>query len=608
MSAKRRRGQSIAPPKWRVRLVLFALACCAAALEARVLYLQFERQDFLVSQGESRYLHTVPITAHRGPIVDRYGEPLAVSTPVDSIYVDPREIKGSLHRLGELAAALGLDENAVTSRVTSNLDRGFVYLKRHLPPSQAAQVLALGIPGVKTQREYRRYYPAGEVVGHVIGFTNIDDVGLEGLELEYDYWLKGEDGSKRVLQDRLGRVVRDVELIKEARPGRTLRTSLDLRLQYVAYRELKAAVADNNAKSGSAVVLDATTGEVLAMVNQPAFNPNDRSQFEVERYKNRAVTDIFEPGSSFKPLALAAAIDTGMYGPDSIIDTSPGRLVVSGRTLTSDDPPLGKVSLTTILARSSNVGTARVALEMEPDYMWSVLSGFGIGRLTQSGFPGESAGVLRDPQHWRPIEQATMSYGYGLSVTTLQLARAYAAIAAGGVIRPVTFLAVDEPPEGTRVVSERTARAVITMLEAVVGPEGTGRRAAVDNYRIAGKTGTAWKSSDGGYSRNRYTAWFAGLAPASAPRLVVVVMLDEPSGGAYYGGEVAAPVFANIVSAALRLLAVPPDALPEPPLTVPRPGVIDSRLTRVPPVPAPAPDSADADTAVSLVTHREARR
>ena len=608
MSAKRRKGHSISPPKWRVGLVLFGLACCAAALEARVLYLQFVSQDFLAEQGENRHLRTVQITAHRGTIVDRHGEPLAVSTPVDSIWVSPREMKDSLHRLGELAAALGLDENAVTARVTSNLEREFVYLRRHLAPSQAADVLALGIPGVKTIREYRRYYPAAEVVGHVVGFTDVDDVGQEGLELEYDYWLKGEHGSKRILQDRLGRNIRDIELIKEARPGQTLRTSLDLRLQYVAYRELKAAVADSSARSGSAVVLDPATGEVLAMVNQPAFNPNDRSQFEVDRYKNRAVTDIFEPGSSFKPFALAAAIEAGMYTPDSVIDTSPGQLIVSGRPLTSDDPPLGKVTLTTVLAKSSNVGTGRVALEMDREYMWSVLSGFGIGRLTQSGFPGESAGVLRDPQHWRPIEQATMSYGYGLSVTTLQLARAYAALASGGVIRPVSFLALDEPSEGVRVVSERTAAQMITMLEAVVGPNGTGRRAAVDNYRIAGKTGTAWKSSDGGYSRNRYTAWFAGLAPASDPRLVVVVMLDEPTGGSYYGGEVAAPVFANIVSAALRLLAVPPDALPERPLTVPSPGLIDSRLTHVPPVPLPDPEGAGGDTAVSLVTHREAGR
>jgi len=605
MSARRRRRQSIAPPKWRVGLVLFGLACCAAALEARVLYLQFVSQDFLAEQGDNRHLRTVQITANRGMIVDRNGEPLAVSTPVDSIWVSPREMKDSLHRLGELAAALSLDESSLTARITSNLEREFVYVKRHIAPSQAAQVLALGIPGVKSIREYRRYYPAAEVVGHVVGFTDVDDVGQEGLELEYDYWLKGEHGRKRILQDRLGRNIRDIELIKEARSGRTLRTSLDLRIQYVAYRELKAAVADSNARSGSAVVLDAETGEVLAMVNQPAFNPNDRSQFEVERYKNRAVTDIFEPGSSFKPFALAAAIEAGLYGPDSLIDTSPGRLVVSGRSLTSDDPPLGKVTLTTVLAKSSNVGTGRIALEMDREYMWSVLSGFGIGRLTQSGFPGESAGVLRDAHHWRPIEQATMSYGYGLSVTTLQLARAYAAIAAGGMIRPVSFLALDEPPEGTRVVSERTASQLIEMMEAVVGPNGTGRRAAVENYRIAGKTGTAWKSSGGGYSRNRYTAWFAGVAPASAPRLVVVVMLDEPTGGSYYGGEVAAPVFASITSAALRLLAVPPDALPEPPLTVPPPGLIDSRLTRVPP--APAPLGPDEET-VSLVTHREGAR
>jgi cell division protein FtsI (penicillin-binding protein 3) len=606
MSAKPRKSRTLAPPKWRVVLVLFGLACCAAALEARVLYLQFVSQDFLEEQGDNRHLRTVQITAHRGTIVDRHGEPLAVSTPVDSIWASPKEMRDSLDRLGELAAALRVDEAALTRRITSNLDREFVYLRRHLQPSQAAGVLALGIPGVKTIREYRRYYPAAEVVGHVVGFTDVDDVGQEGLELEYDYWLKGEHGRKRIVQDRLGRHIRDVELIQEAKPGRTLRTSLDLRLQYVAYRELKAAVAESNALSGSAVVLDPATGEVLAMVNQPAFNPNDRSQFEVSRYLNRAVTDIFEPGSSFKPFALAAAIEAGMYGPDSIIDTSPGTLIVRGRRVTDDTSNLGKISLTTVLAKSSNVGTGRIALEMDAQYMWSVLSGFGIGRLTQSGFPGESAGVLRDPQHWREVEQATMSYGYGLSVTALQLARAYAALASGGEIRPVSFLGVDEPPQGSRVVSERTASQVIQMLEAVVGPDGTGRRAAVENYRIAGKTGTAWKYADGGYSKNRYTAWFAGVAPATSPRLVVVVMIDEPTGGSYYGGEVAAPVFSNIVTAAMRLLAVPPDALPEPPLTVPPTGLIDSRLTRVPPV--PTAEGVDASTAVSLVTHNEAAR
>src|SRR5690606_30763667 len=371
----------------------------------------------------------------------------------------------------------------------------------------------------------------------------------------------------------------------------------------LAYRELKAAAADSNARAASAVVLDPATGEVLAMVNQPAFNPNDRGQFDVSRYKNRAVTDIFEPGSSFKPFALAAAIEAGLVTPSSLIDTS--SVKIGNRVFSDDDQSLGTVTLTTVLAKSSNLGTMRVALELEPSYMWSVLSGFGIGRLTNSGFPGESAGLLRDPDTWRPVEQATMSYGYGLSVTTLQLARAYAALASGGVLRPVSLIAVDEPPEGTRVVSARTAAQVLTMMEAVVGPDGTGRRAAVENYRIAGKTGTAWKAAAGGYSRDRYTAWFAGVAPASDPRLVVVVMIDEPKGGSYYGGDVAAPVFSRIVAGALRILAVPPDALPVPPLKVPSSDeALYPTLTRLVP-PAVSPDGVE--TAVSLASHGAAR-
>jgi cell division protein FtsI (penicillin-binding protein 3) len=569
MSRKRRnRPAEIAPGRWRGVVLLLCFGLAAAALEARVLYLQLVSQDFLAEQGDNRHLRTVQISAHRGLITDRYGEPLAVSTPVDSIWANPKEMKSSLDRLPELAAALGLDAEWLARRVTSNLGREFVYLRRHLAPAQAANVLSLGIPGVSSLREYRRYYPAGEVVGHVVGFTDVDDVGQEGLELAFDYWLAGEPGSKRILQDRLGRIIGDVELIKESRPGRTLRTSLDLRLQYLAYRELKAAVSETQAKSGSAVLLDPATGEVLAMVNQPAYNPNDRSQFDVARYRNRAVTDIFEPGSSFKPFALAAALEEGLYAPHSIIDTSPGFLRVGSRILTEDHSNLGPISVTTVLAKSSNVGTGKIALEMEPERMWGVLSSFGVGKLTDSGFPGESAGVLHDPRRWRAVEQATMSYGYGLSVTTLQLARAYGTIAAGGVLRPVSLLALDEPPPGERAVTEQTAAAMLHMMEAVVSPEGTGQQAAIRNYRIAGKTGTAWKSSAGGYSKNRYTAVFAGLAPASDPRLVAVIVIDEPQGGAYYGGEVAAPVFSRIVSGALRLLAVPPDALPEPPLTI----------------------------------------
>ncbi|MBN1237988.1 MAG: penicillin-binding protein 2 [Gammaproteobacteria bacterium] len=569
MSRRRRnRPAQVAPGRWRGVVLLLALGLAAAALEGRVLYLQLVSQDFLAEQGDNRHLRTVQIAAHRGLITDRHGEPLAVSTPVDSIWANPKDMKSSLDRLPELAGALGVDGEWLARRITSNLNREFVYLRRHLPPAQSANVLGLSIPGVSAVREYRRYYPAGEVVGHVVGFTDVDDVGQEGLELAFDHWLAGEPGSKRILQDRLGRTIGDVELIRESRPGRTLRTSLDLRLQYLAYRELKAAVSETNAKSGSAVLLDPATGEVLAMVNQPAYNPNDRTQFEVARYRNRAVTDIFEPGSSFKPFALAAALEYGLYRPSSIIDTSPGYLKVGSRIVTEDHDDLGAVTMTTVLAKSSNVGTGKIALEMEPERMWEVLSSFGIGRLTESGFPGESAGVLHDFRRWRPVEQATMSYGYGLSVTTLQLARAYAALAGGGMLRPVSLLALSEPPRGEQAVTEQTAAAMLRMMEAVVSPEGTGQQAAVRNYRIAGKTGTAWKSSAGGYSKNRYTAVFAGVAPATDPRLVAVIVIDEPQGGAYYGGDVAAPVFSRIVSGALRLLAVPPDALPEPPLTI----------------------------------------
>jgi cell division protein FtsI (penicillin-binding protein 3) len=551
----------------RGAVLLAAFALGAIALESRILYLQLVNREFLTAQANDRQLRTVEISAHRGSLTDRYGEPLAVSTPVDTIVANPRELNDALDRLHELANAMDLDEDALARKITSNLDREFVYLERHLKPAKTEQVLSLGLPGVSSVREYQRYYPAGEVVGHLLGFTDIDDRGQEGLEAEFDQWLKGENGSKRVLQDRLGRAI-GVELISEARPGRDLRVSIDLRLQYLAYRELKAAVADSRARSGTAVVLDPNTGEVLAMVNQPSYNPNDRSQYSAERYRNRALTDIYEPGSSFKPLALAAAIENGGYKATTIVDTAPGFLRVSDGLVVQDDSNLGKISLTTVLARSSNVGAARIALTMEPQDIWRVLSAFGIGRLTDSGYPGESAGRLNDPRHWRTVGQATIAYGYGVSVTPLQLARAYSAIAADGVVRPVSMLALDKPPPGERAISAATARALTQMLEAVVSPAGTGKRAAVRNYHVAGKTGTAQKAVVGGHSDERHTAFFAGFAPATQPRLVVVVVIDEPQGAAYYGADVAAPVFANIVTGALRVLAVPPDALPPAPLTV----------------------------------------
>jgi cell division protein FtsI (penicillin-binding protein 3) len=566
--SRRKKSQQVIWRRWRSVALLSGFVLAGGALEGRLIYLQLVDREFLAAQGDDRHIRTVQMSAHRGPIVDRNGEPLAVSTPVDTIWANPKDLMPAIERVGELAEILDVEEDWLVRRVTSNLDREFVYLRRHLRPDDAASALLLGLPGVGTLREYRRYYPSGEVSGHLLGFTNIDDQGQEGLELAYDYWLRGETGRKRVVQDRLGRIIEDVELLAPARAGRTLTTSLDLRVQYLAYRELKRAVAESGAMSGSVVVLDVETGEVLAMVNQPSFNPNDRSQLDVARYRNRAVTDIFEPGSSFKPFVVAAALETGRYEPASTVDTSPGYLRVGGKIITQDYNDLGEIDLATILARSSNVGVGKLALDLEQRQLWGVLSSFGIGSLTESGFPGESAGVLNDPEFWRPVGQATLAYGYGLSVTALQLAQAYTVIAADGIQRPVSLVAVDTAPAGRPVVSAATARAVRGMLETVVSEHGTGLRAAVQNYRVAGKTGTAWKSGVGGYSKDRYLAVFAGLAPVTAPKIVAAVIIDEPRGEDYYGGEVAAPVFSRIVGGTLRLLAVPPDGLAEPLSTV----------------------------------------
>ncbi len=551
---------------WRSAVLLLGFALCAAALEGRILYLQLVDRDFLAEQANDRHLRTVQISAHRGSLTDRYGDPLAVSTPVDTIYANPKELKSALDRLGELATALDLDDEWLARKITSNLDREFVYLERRVAPAKAQRVLDLDLPGVGTIREYRRYYPAGEVTSHVVGFTDIDDLGQEGIEAAFDHWLKGEPGSKQVLQDRRGQAI-DVELLRAARPGRDLRTSIDLRLQYLAYRELKAVVGDSGARWGSVVVLDPRTGEVLAMVNQPSYNPNaERSLYPPANFRNRAVTDMFEPGSSFKPFVMAAALESGDYSPRTMIDTA-GAISINDRVIT-DPKNLGRISLTTVLAKSSNVGAARVALTREPKAISDVLTGFGIGRLTDSAFPGESAGRLDDPKYWSTIGQTTLSYGYGVAVTTLQLARAYAAIAADGVLRPVSLLRLDEVPPGERVISADTAADLTLMLEAVVSPDGTGYRAAVRNFHVAGKTGTTQKAGVGGYDDDRHGAIFGGFAPATAPRIVVVVMIDEPQGAAYHGGDIAAPVFANIVSGALRVLAVPPDAPPAPPPTV----------------------------------------
>ena len=542
-----------------VVLVFFGLA--ATSLLARAVHLQILNKDFLNDQADSRHLRTEAITAHRGTITDRHGEPLAISTPVDSIWANPKELAGAVDRLPKLAHVLGVESQVLMNRVTREMNKEFVYLKRHLTPDQARRVLALDLPGVNVQREYRRYYPAGEVTGHLVGFTNIDDKGLEGLELAFNHWLSGEAGKKRVLKDRLGRSIEDVESIRPPKPGKELRTSIDLRLQYVAYRALKAAIQRFSADSGSIVILDVQTGEVLAIANQPTYNPNDRLQFVPDRYRNRAITDIFEPGSSIKPLVVAAALESGHYQPNSIVDTSPGYFMVGAKTI-EDTRNLGRVSLATILSRSSNVGMSKIAMNLEPDQLWSTMTRFGLGALTSSGFPGESAGLLTHFNHWQEISQATLAYGYGVSVTPLPLAQAYSALGNDGIVQPVSLVALDEAVPGTRVLDPETANSVRRMLEEVVRPGGTGSKAKVTGYRVAGKTGTAWKFAAGGYSKDKYLSVFAGLAPASDPRLATVVVIDEPKGELYYGSDVAAPVFADVMTESLRLMAVPPDALP----------------------------------------------
>lgn len=545
----------------RVSVVIAFFVLVAGSLVARAVHLQVFNKDFLNQQADSRHLRTEKIFAHRGSITDRNGDPLAISTPVDSVWANPKKLAVAIDRVPALARSLDLDSELLMRRITRSMDKEFLYLKRHLNPDQAHTVMALKLPGVNVIREYRRYYPAGEVTGHLVGFTNIDDDGQEGLELAFNHWLSGDSGAKRVLKDRLGRSVENVESIRPPRHGKDLRTSIDLRLQYLSYRTLKAAIQQYKAESGSIVILDIATGEVLAMANQPTYNPNDRAQYSAERYRNRAITDIFEPGSSIKPLIIAAALESGRYRANSIVDTAPGYVVVGPKKI-EDPRNLGRISLTTVLSRSSNVGATKIALSLEPEQLWGTLTRFGLGSLTASGFPGESAGMLTHYSDWRQISQATLGYGYGVSVTPLQLVQAYAAIGSGGVIRPVSLVRLDEPVPGERIVDRETAVAVRRMMEEVVRPGGTGNNASIAGYRVAGKTGTAWKFAAGGYSEDKYFSIFAGLVPASNPRLAAVVVIDEPSGDLYYGSDVAAPVFANVMAESLRLLAIPPDALP----------------------------------------------
>lgn len=547
----------------RRRFVLGLLLIAAALLVWRLVDLHVLRKDFLQGEGDARALRVVSMAAHRGMIVDRHGEPLAISTPVDSVWANPGDVQFEGKQRAQLARLLGMSSEQLQKSISTHSKREFVYLQRHVHPDLAQQIINLKIPGVSLQREYRRYYPTGEVSGHVLGFTNIDDIGQEGMELAYDDWLRGHAGSKRVIKDRLGHVIADVESIESPQPGKNLQISIDRRLQYLAYTELKAAVQKHKALSASLVMMDVKTGEILAMVNQPTFNPNNRKDLQGKRYRNRAVTDLFEPGSTIKPFTIAAALDAGLYQADTMIDTSPGFYKVGTNTV-RDTRNYGSIDVASVIMKSSNVGASKIALSLPAERIWTLFRKVGFGEITSSGFPGESSGLLTDYKKWRDIDRATLAFGYGMSVTPLQLAQAYTVFARQGKMQPATMLRVGEghdSPAPIPVMKASTAKSVLRMLESVVTTEGTGIQAQVRGYRVAGKTGTARKSGVGGYVDDRYVAVFAGLAPVSNPRIVTVVMVNEPGGKEYYGGLVAAPVFAHVTAGALRLLNVAPDNL-----------------------------------------------
>ena len=552
-----------AVPEWRFATIIALLVGLVSLLAWRVLVLQVLDTDrgyeFLQDQGDARTVRTVHIPAHRGVIMDRNGEPLAVSTPVESIWINPKQLADQQSRWPELAAALGMGRRELANKITDNGNRQFVYLRRQMAPDEAAKVLALKIHGVNMQREYKRYYPAGEVAAHVVGFTNIDDEGQEGIELAYNSWLKGHPGSKRVLKDLHGNVFRDIGQEKPAESGKDLMLSIDMRLQYVAYRELKAAMKRLDAKAGSIVMLDAYTGEVLAMANQPSYNPNNRHDLLPGSTRNRAITDMFEPGSTVKPFTIVAALESGRYQPHTPVDTNPGYIRVGRKTLL-DPVNYGLIDVTKILTKSSQVGISKVALTLDEQRVWDVFSRFGLGKNTGTGFPGESSGLLPDRVNWADIQRVNFAFGYGLTVTPLQLTQAYTVFANHGVFRPARLVREKQPPAGHQVTTDLIAGEVLDMLKTVTGKGGTATAANMSTYTVAGKTGTVHKvAATGGYAYDRYRALFVGLAPASNPRVVTAVIIDEPNLDKYHGGQSAAPVFARVVSQALRILDVVPD-------------------------------------------------
>ena len=580
-------------PNLRLRLYVLAAVLLggSALLVARAAEMQLLRSEFYQQKGENRFLRDIPIPTSRGMITDRNGEPLAVSTPVASIWANPPELLKTPERIPELAAALGLDPGVLRQRIDERAEREFLFLRRHMNPDDAEVVLALGIPGVNSQREFRRFYPTGDIAAHVLGFTNIDDVGQEGLELAFNDWLTGAPGTKRVIRDRKGRTVENVDLVRPAKPGRDLALSIDRRLQHLLYRELKRALEENQAASGTAVITDVATGEVLAMVNLPTYNPNTREGADPSNRRNRAVTDVFEPGSVIKVFTVAAALETGRYQPETLIETSPGYMPLARHTI-RDIRNFGTVDLTRLLTKSSNIAAVKLALDMPNEHLHDVLRRFGFGELSGAGFPGESPGVLTSPRRWGVLEKATISYGYGLSTNALQIALAYAALGNGGVMMPATFVR-GGAGQGRSVIDPDLARTLVGMLETVTGPEGSATRARVSGYRVAGKTGTSRRSIAGGYEK-RYVSLFAGLVPVSNPRLSMVVVINDPDPAQHFGGLVAAPVFGRAMADALRILDVPPDDVQQwyvaAPLT-PMPGIDGELPPEAEAAAAPLPDS-----------------
>jgi cell division protein FtsI (penicillin-binding protein 3) len=548
---------SQAVPRWRASFVLVLLMGSFVGLTGRSLYLQSVKQDFLQQKGESRYARTLELPATRGQILDRNGQVLAASTPVKSIWAIPSDaITLKPGQLRQLARLLEMDVAELNARFAAGKD--FVYIKRQVAPDVAARIKALALPGIHDVPEFRRYYPSGEVTAHVVGFTGADDAGQEGVERMLQPSLAGTPGSRRVIKDRRGNVVEDVESIKEPQDGQDVVLSLDSKLQYLAFAALKQALAENRAKAGGIVVLDARTGEVLALANLPTYNPNNRSGLVGAQLRNRALTDSFEPGSTLKPFTVALALDQGKFRPDTQVQTAPGRLTI-GRATISDAHPHGVLTVAEVIQKSSNVGVAKIAATLSYQDMWRMLDAVGFGTPPQLGFPGESGGRLRPYKNWRPIEQATMSYGHGIAVSLMQLARSYLAFGRDGTLVPLSLTRLDAPPAASkRVFSARTAASVRSMLEMAVQDGGTAPKAQIAGYRVAGKTGTAYKLEGGQYTK-KYVSSFVGFAPASAPQLIVAVMIDEPGGEKHYGGDVAAPVFAQVMAAALRTLGVKPD-------------------------------------------------